>query len=549
MSSLLPLVRQEWLFNAVLLSSVAGCCLLSTSNMLQLLTIAAALCSVVSASSRDASHVVHTSTGKFTGHENPAFPGVKEFRSIPYAQPPVGQLRFQPPRRLDNSTEHHSSQDFPPSCPQFVVSRPSFYNQAVPYLLIDNGHQNHSSGLPAENASEDCLYLSMWTPKDVCADSNLPVAFFMTGGHFTTGGVNIPGQFPAAWVDRSREHIVVTINYRVNIFGFPNAAASASPNVGMLDQRMALEWVSENIAAFGGDPSRILLWGQSAGAISVDYHNFAFWDNPISHASFSQSGTAIKALEAEDRKHKNFTFVADHLGCNFPEDKDAELRCMQGVPTDDILNFVNHYNGSDKLIFLPVADEKLIFSNYTDRALNGYLSPNPAMFTDVANNNATLVSWPSANPAAGPNETAVIQGTLADWVCPTAGTSILRTKAGLLTYRAQYAGNFSNQTPYPWMGAYHCADLAMFFGTYDYNALHSNSTPTALERATSEAMQDYLLVFMRDPFTGLQKSGWAPYANGSTILRFGADGMAVQNVSSAEIDGPCYGKGQYDPYP
>lgn len=517
--------------------------------MLHFSAIAAALCSFASASGHDASHIVDTSTGKFAGLRSPDFEGVREFRSIPFAMPPVGRLRFQPPRRLENSAKHHASQDYPPSCPQFVSSRPNFYNQAVPYLMIDNGHQNHSSGLVAEEASEDCLYLSIWAPTNSSTSSKLPVAFFMTGGHFTTGGVNIPGQIPAAWVNRSREHIVVTINYRVNIFGFPNAAGSASPNVGLLDQRMALEWVAENIASFGGDPSRILLWGQSAGAISVDYHNFAFWDNPLSHASFSQSGTAIKALETEDYKHTNFTFVANQLGCNFPEDEDAEMRCMQDVPTDDILNFVNHYNGTEKLTFLPIADEKLVFSNYTERALNGYLSPNPAIFTDVANNNAALVTWPSANPAAGPNETVVTQGTLSDWVCPTAATNILRAKAGRLTYRAQYAGNFSNETPYPWMGAYHCADLTMFFGTYGYDALKTDSAPTALERATSEAMQDYLLAFMRDPFEGLQARGWAPTAESSDILRFGADGMAVQSISAAEVDGPCYGNGQYEPYP
>ena len=517
--------------------------------MLQLLTIAAAICGVASTNTGNVAKSVHTHVGQFTGLRSPEFASVMEFRRVPYAQPPTGQLRFQPPQRLQNSTETHLSQDYPPSCPQFVISRPSFYNQAVPYLLIDNGKQNHSSGLPAEKASEDCLYLSIWAPANATKESKLPVAFFMTGGHFTTGGVNIPGQIPAAWVDRSKEHIVVTINYRVNIFGFPNAAGSTSPNIGILDQRMALEWVADNIAAFGGDPARILLWGQSAGAISVDYHNFAFWDNPIAHASFSQSGTAIKALETDDYEHTNFTFVANQFGCNVHDDEDAQMRCMQDVPTDDILNFINNYNGFEKLTFLPIADDKLVFSNYTDRALNGYISPNPAIFTDVANNNAALVPWPSANPAAGPNETAVVQGTLSDWVCPTADTSALRTKAGLLTYRAQYAGNFSNETPYPWMGAYHCADLTMFFGTYGYNALQTNSTPTALERTTSEVMQDYLLAFMREPYTGLQEKGWAAFSNGSAVLRFGADGISVQNVSSTSIDGACYGNVQYEPYP
>ena len=81
-----------------------------------------------------------------------------------------------------------------------------------------------------------------------------------------TGGVNIPVQLPSEWVYRSQGHIVVTINYRVNIMGFPNAAGLKTQNVGLRDQRAAVEWVQDNIAPFGGDPTAITLWGQSAGS-------------------------------------------------------------------------------------------------------------------------------------------------------------------------------------------------------------------------------------------------------------------------------------------
>lgn len=78
-----------------------------------------------------------------------------------------------------------------------------------------------------------------------------------------TGGVNIPTQMPPNWVHRSQKHIVVTTNYRVNIFSYPNAAGlNGSTNFSLQDQRKAVEWVSENIAAFGGDPTKITLWGQ-----------------------------------------------------------------------------------------------------------------------------------------------------------------------------------------------------------------------------------------------------------------------------------------------
>ena len=79
----------------------------------------------------------------------------------------------------------------------------------------------------------------------------------------------VTGQRPQSWVNRTQAHIVVTINYRVNIFGFPNTAALDSPNLGILDQRLALEWVYANIASFGGDPDSIMLWGQSAGSQNV----------------------------------------------------------------------------------------------------------------------------------------------------------------------------------------------------------------------------------------------------------------------------------------
>lgn len=492
---------------------------------------------------------VRTKTGTFTGLRNDDFRGVREFRNIPFAQPPVGSLRFQPPQPLPPSTKHHFSTRFPPSCPQFVANSEIFLNLYAPYLMPENGNQNHSSGLSLQTSSEDCLSLAVWTPYNVPAGKKLPVIFFMTGGRFMTGGVDIPAQIPASWVNRTQEHIVVTINYRVNIFGFPNAAGANSSNPAILDQRMALEWVHDNIASFGGDPEAITLWGQSAGSQSVDYHNYAFWDKPLVQGSFSQSGTALKALTNEDFSHSNFTFVAKNLGCDFPNNAAAELECMQQVPMAMIEDFIGQYKGTPSITFNPIADDVLIFSDYPARAAAGKISSRPAIFSDAANNNAILVAWPSTNASAGPYQPTVDAGTLSDWVCPTANTSKIRAAANLTTYRYQYAGNWSNEDPYSWLGAYHCSDLMMNFGTWSYNVTNSTSGPSAREIRTSQTMQEYILAFMKDPINGPPSMGWMPYTYGSNVLRFGANGVPVQNVSGYEIDGPCYGNGTYNPFP
>lgn len=144
---------------------------------------------------------------------------------------------------------------------------------------------------------------------------------------------------------------MVTTNYRVNIFGYPNARGlNGETNFALQDQRRAVEWVAENIAAFGGDPSKITLWGQSAGSGATDQYLFAWYQEPIIRASISSSGVAVGRASNLDYAGTNFTFVAKNLGCDFPCDAQRELECMRRVPMQRIEAFVGEYQDNRTLV-------------------------------------------------------------------------------------------------------------------------------------------------------------------------------------------------------
>ncbi|GAB7352165.1 hypothetical protein MBLNU459_g2648t1 [Dothideomycetes sp. NU459] len=501
------------------------------------------LCGLVQGSPLSASELtVTTSTGTYTGFINSTAPDVRQFLNIPYALPPTGERRWLPPANLTSTSRNKiNAIKYPPSCPQYVRKVKSLYNQLLPQYNINNGLGNSTPGVFAASSSEDCLSLAIWTPTGFV--KNLPVIVFIPGGGFVTGGIDTSYQLPYHWVQRTRKHIVVTINYRLNIMGFPNAAGLSEQNLGILDQRKALEWVRDHIAAFGGDSSKITLWGQSAGAESADVQNFAYPNDPIVQGFFMDSGSAFlaQATSSKDTSHSNFTFVAANVGCG-GLNASAELTCMRAVPVSTIINFMGHYQDNSSLAnptqpaisFTTVPDETVVFSSYAARYALGALSTRPAIFSTCANEGVALTAFP-------PNQTVAHALTEQAFVCPAASSALLRAALNRTTYAYQFAGNFSNLAPVPWAGAYHASDLPLLFGTHgDFRGASS-----ALEAATSRAMQDRLLAFMRDPRA---VAGWPSHQNGG-FLRFGADGQAVQNVTAVEVEGVCTGVGTYDSSP
>ncbi|HEY5466187.1 MAG TPA: carboxylesterase family protein [Clostridia bacterium] len=188
-------------------------------------------------------------------------PDVSVFKGIPFAAPPTGVSRWKPPMPPAAWTDMRDCGTFSPVCPQTDFDPESFYYREFYYELA------------AEPMSEDCLYLNVWTPA-VAKSEKLPVLFWIHGGGFVHGaGSEI--EFDGEAISKSGA-ILVTFNYRVGVFGFlahpeltRESPEGSSGNYGIQDQIAALKWTRQNIAAFGGDPDNITIFGQSAGAMSV----------------------------------------------------------------------------------------------------------------------------------------------------------------------------------------------------------------------------------------------------------------------------------------
>jgi len=207
--------------------------------------------------------------------------GVRSFKGIPFADPPIGDLRWREPQPVRNWQGIRTADQFGPRCMQRT-------GPGADYWFRSNG------------MSEDCLYLNVWTPAK-SADEKLPVLVYIFGGGFQNGDGSEP-RYDGENMAR-KGMVAVSVNYRTNIFGFfvhpeltKESPHHAAGNYGLLDQVAALQWVQKNIAAFGGDPKRVTVAGESAGSISVS----ALMASPLSRdlmaGAIGESGAMISSL-------------------------------------------------------------------------------------------------------------------------------------------------------------------------------------------------------------------------------------------------------------
>ncbi|WP_053219302.1 carboxylesterase/lipase family protein [Virgibacillus senegalensis] len=272
------------------------------------------------------------------------------WKGIPYAKPPIDELRFEPPQPAENWEGIREAFEYGPVCPQPQESAAM-------------------QGIKTEDMSEDCLYLNVWTPNS--SKKDLPVMVWIHGGAFTSGagssylynGARLAGQ---------NDVVVVTLNYRLGALGFLHLAGlddRFSANLGLLDQVAALRWVKNNIAAFGGDPGQVTIFGESAGSMSIAALLAMPQADGLFHKAIMESG-ASQVVPSGQALHiaKDFIGFLGIEPANLPEIKNEPLEAIMKASEK-----VYRENGGDQsvLLFQPALDDQTLPQYPTDAVAAG----------------------------------------------------------------------------------------------------------------------------------------------------------------------------------
>jgi para-nitrobenzyl esterase len=321
---------------------------------------------------RAQSSIVETSEGKVEGTRQSVSsgPGVVSFRGIPYAAPPVGTLRWKKPQPAAAWDGVRKAGAYSPACIQ------------MPGLSAANG------GDPGP-LSEDCLYLNVWTPKPD-PSAKLPVMVWIHGGAylFGAGGLPLYDGGPLA----SKGAVFVSMNYRLGALGFfaHPAIEKENPggpvNFGLLDQIAALEWIRKNIAQFGGDPSNVTIFGQSAGAKSV----LALFASPLARGLF-QKGIAMSSYSIPDATRAKAieigVRVANELGLPGTAASAEDLR---RVPADKF----GPLRGPElSTAPAPISGDEVLPRSVADTFAAGKEAPLPLILGDTSDDSSVVAAF------------------------------------------------------------------------------------------------------------------------------------------------------------
>lgn len=299
------------------------------------------------------SPIVKTSSGSLCGlklKENET--GIFAYLGIPYADSTTGKNRFKPPVPYQQRKEILSTKEFGPICPQ------------------------EKTDPPGPPQSEDCLSLNIWTPVTPGSTETIPTMVYIHGGSFLDGSSRNP-VFDGKNMAAQGKVLVVTINYRLGALGFLAGTDGLPGNYGFLDQRLALRWVQENIKPFGGDPKKVTVFGESAGAMSVGLHLVTPESQGLFRAAIMESNpyglpykTVAQAKEFGDMLKKSLGCKGKDIACLRDANKiPAELIIEhQSSPLLEIKGMLEGFKG--QLIWAPVVDGKLIPTQATQAKFN-----------------------------------------------------------------------------------------------------------------------------------------------------------------------------------
>ncbi|XP_044856982.1 neuroligin-4, X-linked [Mauremys mutica] len=273
--------------------------------------------------------VVTTNYGKIRGLRTPLpneiLGPVEQYLGVPYASPPTGERRFQPPEPPSSWTGVRNATQFAAVCPQYLDER-SLLNDMLPVWFTAN---LDTVVTYVQDQNEDCLYLNIYVPtEDDIHDQNnkKPVMVYIHGGSYMEGTGNmIDGSILASYGNV----IVVTLNYRLGVLGFLSTGDQAAKgNYGLLDQIQALRWIEENIGSFGGDPKRVTIFGSGAGASCVSLLTLSHYSEGLFQKAIIQSGTALSSWAVNYQPAKYTRILADKVGCDMLDTTDL-VECLR----------------------------------------------------------------------------------------------------------------------------------------------------------------------------------------------------------------------------
>ncbi|KAF2876612.1 Alpha/Beta hydrolase protein [Massariosphaeria phaeospora] len=418
---------------------------------------------------------------------------VNQFLGIPFASAPAGTLRFAPPRPTAWSQPLDTTA-FKPACIQ-VFS---------PYGTRNFVQDVFSSPRPDE--SEDCLYINVFAPNKSCnatAEEPLPVLYWLYGGGLVFGNAGQP-MYDGSHFAALEHVVVVTVNYRTNLFGFPIAPDIKNlteRNLGLLDQRAGLEWVQHNIRAFGGDPDRVTIFGQSAGSLSVDVLLTSEWpkdDTPADKLRYAQENSISFGTPAGDDK-----ILACDPRLRRETGRFAQVPVIGGSNVDD-----GSYYGAK-------------IGPDIDRYFN-------SVFPNETELKASILGVYNLNPAEGRVDNCTRLGQIhTDWnfKCPAVFLSNSSTRY-VPTYRYLFNATFPNQRltslpdllwPISTQGAYHQSEVPIVFSTYD------RTGATEEQKALSDTMRSAWARFARDPGSPPIEGWEVAGVDGLRVMDFGVD--------------------------
>ncbi|KAF8448635.1 Alpha/Beta hydrolase protein [Kalaharituber pfeilii] len=428
--------------------------------------------------------------GKIVGRRGRYDRSVHEYLGIPYAHPPTGSRRFSPPVRLPNRPANAD----PIVATKFGLSCPGLPLTFEPYPWT------------GEEEGEDCLTLNIWTKP---GRTNAPVLVWIYGGGFVAGGTDTI-LYDGTIFARNNDVVIVTVNYRTNVFGFPNAPGLETYNLGLLDQRLALEWIRDNIHSFGGNPDRITLFGESSGGATVDIHAYAWPDDPIVKGLIAQSGnTGLLPVIGAPDNFNAWANLTENVGCAGKRSEVEKLKCMRDLSWRKLVKGLVKMQSCQEAEFLgfgPRMDGKTIFSveEYRRRGELGLFAKVPLL---IGNNNEEIGpgqklghALPDCPPPEfgelfSPDVLGKIQ-TAVYFTCTTLTAARYRIHHQVPTWRYRYYGSSNTG-----QGAGHSAELPVLFGA----AFHRGNL-TERDQVFMKYFQSVWTRFAAAPSTGLSSS-------------------------------------------